>query len=92
MKRYRLQHEDVDAQLMAFVIREVNFRTKYLGDTYLGISKAAKVHRSTLEKMCNGTTKHPQVRTLFSLLTTLGFNFDVIQKEVRETVVPLHIG
>lgn len=89
---YHFERDNFEYQLKAFASREISFRVQYLSQSYASIAADAGadedgkyIAASTVKNLVNGTTKHPQARTLFRILMALGFEFDMISSELRET-------
>lgn len=93
LNRYHFERATFEYQLKEFAAREIRFRIKFLGQTCASIARDASlgdenIAPSTVSKLANGETKHPQARTLIAILMALGFDFDVVKLEVAETTKP----
>ncbi len=90
---YHFERNTFEHQMKEFAAREIRFRTTHLGQTMAQIARMASdgddnISPQTVCNLANGKTKHPQARTLFSILLALGFEFDMVQSEIREAMKP----
>lgn len=86
---YHFERDTFEYQLKEFAAREIRFRVNHLGQTYSHIALLAsnddeKIAVNTVINLASGKTKHPQARTLFSIMLALGFEFDMVSAEIRE--------
>lgn len=90
---YHFERDTFEYQMKEFAAREIRFRNRHLGQSMSQIARMASdgddaISPQTVSNLANGKTKHPQARTLFSILLALGFEFDMVQSELRETSKP----